>query len=43
MAQFNYNVDARKKWGGGLVGIKSQHKKELHDKALEKEALKKAG
>jgi len=36
------NVELRKKWGGGKLGIKSQHQKDLHQAALEKEALKKA-
>jgi len=36
------NADLRKKWGGGILGIKSQHQKDLHQAAIEKEALKKA-
>jgi len=29
-------------WGGGAIGIKSTHQRELKKAALEKEALKKA-
>ena len=43
LAQFNNNLEVRKTWGGGSIGIKSQHKQEAIRKALEKEALKKAG
>jgi len=42
-AAFNENSQLKKDWGGGHVGIKSQHQKDLRAKALEKEALKKAG
>jgi len=42
-AAYNENSDLRKIWGGGHIGIKSQHQKDLRAKALEKEALKKAG
>lgn len=42
-AAYNDNGELRKIWGGGQIGIKSQHQKELRAKALEKEALKKAG
>lgn len=40
---FNDNSQLRKDWGGGHIGIKSQHQKDLRAKALEREALKKAG
>ena len=43
LAQFNNNLEVRKTWGGGALGIKSQHVQEKHQKALEAEALKKAG
>lgn len=43
LAQFNNNLEVRKTWGGGALGIKSQHVREKHQKALEAEALKKAG
>ena len=36
------NLDLTKKWGGGGLGIKSTHRRELTKRALEKEALKKA-
>ena len=36
------NMEIMKKWGGGNIGIKSTHKRDLHRRALEKEALKKA-
>ena len=42
-AAYNENSELRKVWGGGQVGIKSQHQKDLREKALEREALKKAG
>ena len=42
-AAYNDNSDLRKTWGGGHVGLKSQHQKDLRIKALEREALKKAG
>ena len=40
--QFNDNADLRKKWGGGILGLKSQHKIDQRTAALEKEAMKKA-
>lgn len=42
-AAYNDNSQLRKEWGGGIVGVKSEHQKEKKAKALEKEALKKAG
>ena len=42
-AQFNNNVEIRRTWGGAVLGIKSQHKEDMKKKALEAEALKKAG
>lgn len=41
-AQYLDNQDLEKKWGGGAIGIKSTHQRELKQAALEKEALKKA-
>merc|ERR1711964_275131 len=32
--QFNDNVDIRRRWGGGIVGIKSQHVIAAREKAL---------
>ena len=41
-AQFNDNSELRKNWGEGTVGMKSQHAREKHQRALETEQLKKA-
>jgi large subunit ribosomal protein L7Ae len=41
-AQYLDNSELSKKWGGGLVGLKSRHQREVNQKAIEKEALKKA-
>jgi len=40
-AQFNDNKEALKKWGGGIMGLRTQKKLELREKALEVERLKK--
>lgn len=42
-AQFNENVDLRRKWGGGIMGIKSQHVQEKKEKLIAKEQAKKLG
>merc|ERR1711920_934685 len=42
-AQFNDNSDIRKKWGGGIMGIKSQHVMQRREKALQAEQAKKLG
>lgn len=42
MAQFNENQDHKKKWGGGLMGIKNQHMMAKREKAREIELAKKA-
>jgi large subunit ribosomal protein L7Ae len=42
-AQFNDNSDVRKKWGGGIMGIKSQHVMQRREKALQAEQAKKLG
>merc|ERR1719231_324094 len=42
-AQFNENSDIRKKWGGGIMGIKSQHVMQRREKALQAEQAKKLG
>lgn len=39
---YNDSSELRKTWGGGILGIKSQHREEAHRKALEREQLKKA-
>merc|ERR1719380_69480 len=42
-AQFNDNVEVRRKWGGGIMGIKSQHVMQRREKALQAEQAKKLG
>jgi large subunit ribosomal protein L7Ae len=42
-AQFNDNADVRRKWGGGIMGIKSQHVMQRREKALQAEQAKKRG
>merc|ERR1711959_536315 len=42
-AQFNDNAAVRKKWGGGIMGIKSQHVMQRREKALAAEQAKKLG
>merc|ERR1712232_647135 len=42
-AQFNENADIRKKWGGGIMGIKSQHVMQRREKAIQAEQAKKLG
>jgi large subunit ribosomal protein L7Ae len=42
-ATFNDSDTLRKTWGGGVLGVKSQHKEDKKKKAIEAEALKKAG
>merc|ERR1719235_2846087 len=42
-AQFNDNSDIRKKWGGGIMGIKSQHVMQRREKAIQAEQAKKLG
>ena len=41
-SKFNDNVDLKKEWGGGKLGIKSQHKIEKQKKAVEAELAQKA-
>jgi large subunit ribosomal protein L7Ae len=41
--QFNDNVEARRKWGGGVMGQKSNHVIEKREKALAVEQAKKLG
>jgi large subunit ribosomal protein L7Ae len=43
MAQFNNSKDATRKWGGGLVGRKSEHVLKRREAILERERAKKAG
>lgn len=42
MANFNDNTLARRKWGGGIMGLKTQRRLEKRQKLLEAEAAKKA-
>jgi len=42
-AAFNDNKDAHRKWGGGLVGVKSQHVQRARQQMIEKELAKKTG
>merc|ERR1719213_867393 len=42
-AQFNDNADVKRKWGGGIMGIKSQHVMQRREKQLQAEQAKKLG
>ena len=42
-AQFNDNVELARKWGGGIMGIKSQHIQAKKEKLVAKEQAKKLG
>merc|ERR1712086_179372 len=42
-AQFNDNVEVRRRWGGGIMGIKSQHVTQRREKAIAAEQAKKLG
>lgn len=42
-AQFNDNTEVRRKWGGGIMGYKSQHIMQRREKALQIEQAKKLG
>merc|ERR1711972_21964 len=42
-AQFNENMEHRRRWGGGIMGIKSQHVSQRREKALQAEQAKKLG
>merc|ERR1719240_1047682 len=42
-AQFNQNMEARRRWGGGIMGVKSNHVMAKREKALQIEAAKKMG
>jgi large subunit ribosomal protein L7Ae len=43
LAAFNDNKDAHRRWGGGLVGVKSMHVQRARQQLLEKEQAKKTG
>jgi len=42
-AQFNENMEMRRRWGGGIMGIKSQHVMQRREKAIQAERDKKLG
>lgn len=42
-AQYNDNVEVRRRWGGGIMGIKSQHVVMKREKAIAMEQAKKLG
>jgi len=42
-AQFNDNTEPRRRWGGGVMGIKSQHVTQRREKAIQIEQAKKLG
>jgi large subunit ribosomal protein L7Ae len=42
-AQFNDNAEPRRRWGGGIMGIKSQHVMQRREKAIQIEQAKKLG
>merc|ERR1711933_552606 len=42
-AQFNDNAEPRRRWGGGIMGIKSQHVTARRERAIEAERNKKLG
>jgi len=43
LSNYNNNVDLRKTWGGGVLGLKATHQKEAKEKAIENEQIKKSG
>merc|ERR1712226_963582 len=43
LAQFNDNAEVRRRWGGGIMGIKSQHVTQRRERALQAEQAKKMG
>jgi large subunit ribosomal protein L7Ae len=42
-AQFNDNAEVRRRWGGGIMGIKSQHVTQRRERAIQIEQAKKLG
>jgi len=42
-AQFNDNAELRRRWGGGIMGLKSQHIMQRREKAIQIEQAKKLG
>lgn len=43
MSQFNDNAELRRRWGGGIMGLKSQHVMARREKAVQLEQAKKMG
>jgi|Transcript_7405 large subunit ribosomal protein L7Ae len=43
MAQFNDNAELRRRWGGGIMGLKSQHVMARRERAIQLEQAKKMG
>merc|ERR1719444_695615 len=43
MSQFNENAELRRRWGGGIMGLKSQHVIARREKAVQLEQAKKMG
>eukprot|EP00932_Pfiesteria_piscicida_P021298 SRR837773.8090.p1 GENE.SRR837773.8090~~SRR837773.8090.p1 ORF type:complete len:181 (-),score=100.19 SRR837773.8090:15-479(-) len=41
--QFNDNAEVRRRWGGGIMGMKSQHVMQRREKAVQLEQAKKLG
>merc|ERR1719293_191773 len=41
MSQFNDNAELRRRWGGGIMGLKSQHVMARREKAVQLEQAKK--
>jgi len=42
-AQFNDNAELRRRWGGGIMGMKSQHVMQRRERAIQIEQAKKLG
>merc|ERR1711904_594955 len=42
-AGFNQNMESRRRWGGGIMGVKSNHIMAKREKAIQIEAAKKMG
>merc|ERR1719159_2367201 len=42
-AGFNQNMEHRRRWGGGIMGVKSNHIMAKREKAIQIEAAKKMG
>merc|ERR1719321_2556070 len=42
-AQYNDNINVQRRWGGGIMGVKSQHVQLRRQMLIEREAAKKTG